>query len=345
MHLLEISLEQRVIFGISGMVLLFTSFLIVFVVSQRKKLQYHKELHALHEEQQQYLTQQNALLEKRVEERTEELVFQKNELQKSLADLEQAQLQLIQKEKMASLGELTAGIAHEIQNPLNFVNNFSDLTKELADELQQELKTGDKEEAIAIAASIIDNIERISHHGKRAGSIVKSMLEHSKGDTGHKEPTDINKLVNDCLKLSYNSLAAKNRNFNVAVETDIDDHAGSIDIIPQAIQRVLVNLFNNAFYAVNEKNGAADENYKPLVSVNTKRAGDQVTITISDNGTGIQPKILDKIFQPFFTTKPTGEGAGLGLSLSYDIVKAHGGEIKAGSAVGEQTYFSITLPG
>jgi two-component system NtrC family sensor kinase len=345
MHLLEISLEQRVIFGISGMVLLFTSFLIVFVVSQRKKLQYHKELHALHEEQQQYLTQQNTLLEKRVAERTEELEFQKNELQKSLADLNLAQLQLIQKEKMASLGELTAGIAHEIQNPLNFVNNFSDLTKELADELQQELKTGDREEAIAIAASIIDNIERISHHGKRAGSIVKSMLEHSKGDTGQKEPTDINKLASDCLKLSYNSLLAKNNAFNATVETVFDDSIGKIDIIPQAMQRVFVNLFNNAFFAVNEKNNAPGENYKPLVAITTKRAGDKVLITISDNGTGIPPKILDKIFQPFFTTKPTGEGTGLGLSLSYDIVKAHGGDIKAESVAGESTTFSITLPG
>jgi two-component system, NtrC family, sensor kinase len=345
MHLLEISLEQRVIFGISGMVVLFTSFLIVFIVSQRKKLQYHKELHALHEEQQQYLTQQNALLEERVEERTRELVLQKNALEKSLVDLNQAQQQLIQKEKMASLGELTAGIAHEIQNPLNFVNNFSDLTKELAEELQHELKTGDPEEAMVIATNIIDNIERISHHGKRAGSIVKSMLEHSKGDTGQKEPTDINKLVADCLKLSYNSLVAKNSAFSAAVDTSFDNDTGNIDVIPQAIQRVLVNLFNNAFYAVNEKHNTSGENYKPLVSVTTKKDNDNVTITITDNGTGIPPKILDKIFQPFFTTKPTGEGTGLGLSLSYDIIKAHGGEIRAESVAGESTSFTITLPG
>lgn len=344
MHLLEINIEYRVIIGISGMVVLFTSFLIVFIVSQRKKLQYHKELHALHEEQKQYLTEQNALLEKRVEERTRELLLQKNALEKSLTDLNQAQQQLIQKEKMASLGELTAGIAHEIQNPLNFVNNFSDLTKELADELQQELKTGDRDEAIAIAASIIDNMERISHHGKRAGSIVKSMLEHSKGDTGHKEPTDINKLAADCLKLSYNALVAKNSAFNAAVNTSFDNDIGKIDIIPQAIQRVLVNLFNNAFYAVNEKSNAPGENYKPLVSVATKKGNDNVTITITDNGTGIPPKILDKIFQPFFTTKPTGEGTGLGLSLSYDIIKAHGGDIKAESAADGYTSFIIILP-
>lgn len=345
MRLLEISLEYRVIFGISGMVVLFTSFLVVFVTSQRKKLQYHKELVALHEEQQRILTEQNIRLEERVEERTTELVFQKNELQKSLHDLNLAQSQLIQKEKMASLGEMTAGIAHEIQNPLNFVNNFSDLTKELADELQQELLTGDREEAIAIAASIIDNIERISHHGKRAGSIVKSMLEHSKGDTGQKEPTDVNKLIADCLKLSYNALVAKNTAFNASFETIFDDGIGKTEMIPQAMQRVFVNLFNNAFYAVNEKRKTLDENYKPLVVVTTKRIDDKVNITVEDNGSGIQPKIVDKIFQPFFTTKPTGEGTGLGLSLSYDIIKAHGGEIQAESVAGERASFTITLPG
>ena len=345
MQLLEISLEQRVIFGISGMVLLFTSFLIVFVVSQRKKLQYHKSLHALHEEQQQILTQQNVLLEQRVEERTTELVFQKNELQKSLHELNLAQSQLIQKEKMASLGELTAGIAHEIQNPLNFVNNFSDVTIELVDELCEELKNADQEEAIAIADSIRESLERISHHGKRADNIVKGMLEHSKVDTGKIELTDINKLAAESLKLSYNAFCAKDNAFNASCETFFDENIAQIAVVPQAVKRVLVNLFSNAFYAVKEKKDRLGESYDPVVSVTTKMNNNNVLITISDNGIGISPKIIQKIFQPFFTTKPTGEGTGLGLSLSYDVVKAHGGELNVESVEGGSATFTIMLPG
>jgi two-component system, NtrC family, sensor kinase len=344
MHLLEINIEYRVIFGISGMVLLFTSFLIVFIVSQRKKLQYHKDLHALHEEQQQILTQQNVQLEKRVEERTVELLFQKNELQKSLQELNLAQLQLIQKEKMASLGELTAGIAHEIQNPLNFVNNFSETTIELADELRKELKNGEIDEAIAVSDSIIENIERINHYGKRADRIVKGMLEHSRADTGQKELTDINKLAGKSLKLSYNSLRAKDNSFDVSFETLFDESIGEVNIVPQAIERVLLNLFNNAFYSVTEKKKQSGENYKPMVSVTTKKENNNVVIIISDNGMGIPSKVFDKIFQPFFTTKPAGEGTGLGLSLSYDIIKAHGGEINVESVMGEQTAFTFNLP-
>lgn len=344
MHLLEIDIEYRVIFGISGMVLLFTSFLIVFIASQRKKLLYHKELHALHEEQQQILTQQNTFLEKRVDERTEELVFQKNELQKSLQDLNQAQLQLIQKEKMASLGELAAGIAHEIQNPLNFVNNFSDLTMDLASELQQELKTGDREEALAIAESITENIGRINHHGKRADSIVKSMLEHTKATTGQKESTDIHKLIADCLHLSYKAHFAKDNTLSVSFDMNFDDQISKIDVVPQAIQRIFLNLFNNAFYAVNEEKRIADAGYNPLVSIITKKRDNNVEIVVSDNGIGIPSQILDKIFQPFFTTKPAGEGTGLGLSLSYDIIKAHGGDVKAESTPGSFTAFTINLP-
>ena len=345
MQLLEMNLEYRVIFGISGMVLLFTSFLIVFVVSQRKKLQYHKNLVALHEEQQRSLTQQNVLLEERVEERTTELVFQKNELQKSLHNLNLAQSQLIQKEKMASLGELTAGIAHEIQNPLNFVNNFSDVTIELVDELCNELKNRDLEEAIFIADSLKESLEKINHHGKRAGSIVKGMLEHSKVDTGQKEPTDINKLADESLRLSYSGFCAKDNAFTANCETLFDDNPDKIPVVPQAIKRVLINLLNNSFYALREKKKRLGDSYEPLVTVATKMRNNDMLIIVSDNGPGISSKILQKIFQPFFTTKPTGEGTGLGLSLSYDIIKAHGGEINVESVEDERTAFTILLPG
>jgi len=345
MQLLEMSLEYRVIFGISGMVLLFTSFIIVFVVSQRKKLQYHKNLVALHEEQQRTLTQQNILLEERVQERTTELVFQKNELQKSLHNLSLAQSQLIQKEKMASLGELTAGIAHEIQNPLNFVNNFSDVTIELVDELCNELKNHDVEEAIFIADSLKESLEKINHHGKRADGIVKGMLEHSNVDSGQKEPTDINKLAAESLRLSYSGFCAKDNAFTATCETVFDDNPDKISVVPQAIKRVLINLFNNAFYSVREKKKLLGESYVPVVTVTTKMKNNDMLITVSDNGAGISSKILQKIFQPFFTTKPTGEGTGLGLSLSYDIIKAHGGEINVESADDERTAFTILLPG
>jgi two-component system NtrC family sensor kinase len=344
MQLLEINIEYRVIFGITGMVLLFASFLIVFIISQRKKLQYHKNLHVLHEQQQQILTQQNLLLEKRVEERTLDLLIQKNELQKSLRELNMAQLQLIQREKMASLGELTAGIAHEIQNPLNFVNNFSELTIELVDELSKELKDSGKEEAIVIIENIIENIERINYHGKRADSIVKGMLEHSRGTSGQKELTNINKLVDESLRLSYSSLRAKDSSFTASFETFLDDNIIEIFLIPQDIARVFLNLFNNAFYSVAEKRKRSDENFKPVVSVTTKRENNNIEVVIRDNGTGIPQKIVHKIFQPFFTTKPTGQGTGLGLSLSYDIIKAHGGEIKVESVPGESTKFILNLP-
>lgn len=344
MHLLEISLESRVIIGISGMVLLFAAFLIAFVVSQRKKLQYHKDLHALHEEQEQILTQQNVLLEQRVEERTAELVFQKNELQKSLHDLNLAQSQLIQKEKMASLGELTAGIAHEIQNPLNFVNNFSDVTIELVAELYEELKNNDPEEAMAVADSIRESLEKINHHGKRADNIVKGMLEHSKVDTGKIEPTDINHLAAESLKLSYNAFCVKHNAFSAACETYFDENVTQIAVVPQALKRVLVNLLSNAFYAVKEKMARPDESYHPVVSITTKAENNNLLIIVGDNGTGIPQKILQKIFQPFFTTKPTGDGTGLGLSLSYDIIRAHGGELTVESVEGEGTKFTISLP-
>ncbi|MDB5248852.1 MAG: histidine kinase [Segetibacter sp.] len=349
MQLLELNIEYRVIFGISVMVLLFAVFLIVFITSQRKKLQYHKELHALHEEQQQHLTQHNVLLEKRVLERTAELQQQKEEAQTSLKELRAAQLQLVQKEKMASLGEITAGIAHEIQNPLNFVNNFSEVNGELLEELERELKSGKKEEAIALAADIKCNLEKIRHHGLRADSIVKGMLEHSRVHSGQKELTEINILVDETLRLSYHGRRAKDKFFNAALETSFDESIGKIEIIPQEIGRVLINLFNNAFYAVAEKKKLQAVGYEAKVLVSTKAVAPLpgeggVVICVKDNGNGISKKIVDKIFQPFFTTKPTGEGTGLGLSLSYDIIKAHGGELKVETKDGEFAAFLIFLP-
>jgi two-component system NtrC family sensor kinase len=269
---------------------------------------------------------------------------QKEKVEATLSELKSAQSQLIQSEKMASLGELTAGIAHEIQNPLNFVNNFSEVSNELIDEMNIELDKGELVEAKAIAHDIKQNLEKITHHGKRADAIVKGMLQHSRSSTGVKEPTDINALCDEYLRLSYHGLRAKDKNFNADFKTDFDDTIGKINIIPQDIGRVLLNLYNNAFYATNERKKTAGEDYKPLVTIQTKKINDNVEIKVSDNGNGIPQKIVDKIFQPFFTTKPTGQGTGLGLSLSYDIIKAHGGELKAETGEGLFTRFTISIP-
>ncbi len=245
---------------------------------------------------------------------------------------------------MASLGELTAGIAHEIQNPLNFVNNFSEVSKELLDEMKAALESGDKDGAEEIANDIIKNLEKINHHGKRADAIVKGMLQHSQRSLGQKELTDINALCDEYLRLSYHGLRAKDKEFNANFKTDFDESIGKINIVPQDIGRVLLNLYNNAFYATNAKQKTVHKNYKPLISVSTKRINYKVEIKVSDNGNGIPQNIVDKIFQPFFTTKPTGQGTGLGLSLSYDIIKAHEGEIKVESKNGEETTFIIHIP-
>ncbi len=273
------------------------------------------------------------------------LQYQKDEIQKNLAELKAAQTQLIQSEKMASLGELTAGIAHEIQNPLNFVNNFSEVNAELIAEMKQELKAGNSEEAIEIANDLEQNLEKVSHHGKRADAIVKGMLQHSRASTGKKEPTDINALADEYLRLSYHGLRAKDKDLNADFKTSFDETLDKIEVVPQDIGRVLLNLYNNAFYAVNEKKKQLNGTFEPTVSIATKRSGDKVEIIVRDNGDGIAQKVVDKIFQPFFTTKPTGQGTGLGLSLSYDIIKAHGGEIKVETKEGEGTEFKIILPG
>ena len=269
---------------------------------------------------------------------------QKEKVETTLSDLKATQQQLIQSEKMASLGELTAGIAHEIQNPLNFVNNFSEINKELVDELKSELTTGNGQQAIEIADSIKANEEKINHHGKRADAIVKGMLQHSRTSNGQKEPTDINALVDEYLRLAYHGLKAKEKSFDAQINTDFENSIGMINIIPQDIGRVILNLINNAFYAVEEKKKQNQDGYEPTVSISTKKAKDKVEIKVKDNGNGIPQKVLDKIFQPFFTTKPTGQGTGLGLSLAYDIVKAHGGEIKVNTKENEGTEFIIELP-
>jgi signal transduction histidine kinase len=282
------------------------------------------------------------------------LYFVNRQLQinkKNLQALKATQSQLVQSEKMASLGELTAGIAHEIQNPLNFVNNFSEVSNELIAELKEEKQKPSNERDTALEDDLLKdistNLEKINHHGKRAADIVKSMLQHSRTSSGQKEPTDINALCDEYFKLSYHGLRAKDKSFNATLVTDLDPSNPVINIIPQDIGRVILNLINNAFYVVDEKAKSIAKqsgSYEPTVTISTKKIGNKLNIAVKDNGNGIPSKTLEKIFQPFFTTKPTGQGTGLGLSLSYDMVKAHGGELKVETNEGEGTEFIIELP-
>ena len=288
-------------------------------------------------EKQQLLSSQNDMLEKQVAVRT-------SELEQSLENLRSTQEQLIQSGKMASLGELTAGIAHEIQNPLNFINNFSEINKELLAEMKDEMDSGNTMNAKAVANDIMENEEKINHHGKRADAIVKGMLQHSRSGTGIKEPVDINSLADEYLRLSYHGFRAKEKDFHASIKTDFDDRIGEINVIPQDIGRVLLNLYNNAFYAVSERIKQEQESYEAIISVATRKLNGKVEIIVQDNGGGVPQKLKDKIFQPFFTTKPTGQGTGLGLSLSYDIVKAHGGELKVESQVGVGAEFVVLIP-
>jgi two-component system NtrC family sensor kinase len=269
------------------------------------------------------------------------------QLETTLADLKSTQAQLIQSEKMASLGELTAGIAHEIQNPLNFVNNFSDVSNELITEMKEELDKGDIAEAKAIANDVQQNLAKINHHGKRADAIVKGMLQHSRSSDGKKEPTDINKLADEYLRLAYHGVRAKDNSFNATLKTDFDNSIGNIYVVSQDIGRVLLNLISNSFYAVNLRglqNRGGLDNYEPTVWLSTKKLDDKIEIVVSDNGAGIPEEVIGKIFQPFFTTKPTGQATGLGLSLSYDIIKAHQGTLHVESKPSEYAKFTITLP-
>ncbi len=336
---------------------LIEAFILSFLLSKRlefEKEETEKERHKAQVqllektmENERIVKEQNATLEKRVEERT-------IDLKNMLKELQSAQAQLIQSEKMASLGELTAGVAHEIQNPLNFVNNFSEVSNELLADLKAEQLKPKEERNYALEEELIRdielNLEKINYHGNRADAIVKGMLQHSRGGAGQKEPTNINHLCEEFIRLSYHGLRAKDKSFSADFKTDFDEGIDKINIVPQDIGRMLLNLFNNAFYAVNERQKAERETYKPLVSVttcklyNTSLRDGGIQIKVTDNGNGIPQNIVDKIFQPFFTTKPTGEGTGLGLSLSYDIIKTHGGEIKVRSTTGEGTEFVIQLP-
>jgi signal transduction histidine kinase len=269
---------------------------------------------------------------------------QKEKVESTLSELKTTQNQLIQSEKMASLGELTAGIAHEIQNPLNFVNNFSEVSSEMLDEMNEELNKGDIDEAKTISNDIKQNLEKINHHGKRADAIVKGMLQHSRTGSGVKEPSDINRLADEYLRLAYQGFRARDKSFNATFSTEFDNGINKVDIVPQEIGRVILNLINNAFYAVNERAKQGVAGYEPTVIVGTRRLQDRIEISVKDNGSGIASSIKDKIFQPFFTTKPTGQGTGLGLSLAYDIVKAHGGEVKVETKENEGSAFFIILP-
>jgi len=291
----------------------------------------------LSREKESILSEQKDTLEQLVKERT-------SELNQSLDELKATQSQLIQSEKMASLGELTAGIAHEIQNPLNFVNNFSEVNKELLEELEEEIVNGNYDEVKALAKDVSANEDKIIFHGKRADGIVKGMLQHSRSSTGQKEMTDINSLSDEYLRLAYHGLRAKDKTFNATLNTDFDDSIGKLNIVSQDMGRVILNLITNAFYVVKKKKEETLKGYNPTVSVSTEKQDNMVLIKVSDNGNGIPKEVLGKIFQPFFTTKPSGEGTGLGLSLSYDIVKVHGGELTVDTKQGEGTTFTIALP-
>ncbi|GAB2584424.1 ATP-binding protein [Spirosoma areae] len=283
----------------------------------------------------------NALLQRQ----RDEIHEQRTQLQIALETLKSTQTQLIQQEKMASLGELTAGIAHEIQNPLNFVTNFSDVSVELIDELKDEVQAGHTDEVMALANDLTQNLQKITLHGKQASSIVRSMLEHSRTTTGERQATDLNALADEYLRLAYHGYRAKNKAFNAHLKTNFDPRLGLLDVVPQEIGRVLLNVFNNAFYALAERQKQQGASYEPTVSVSTNRTNGQVEIRVTDNGMGVPEAVRTKIFQPFFTTKPTGQGTGLGLSLSYDIIsKGHGGTMTVETKEGAFSEFIITLP-
>jgi two-component system, NtrC family, sensor kinase len=295
------------------------------------------------EEHEKLLAQKNTL-EHQVAERTAEILKQKNSLEQTVLELKSTQNQLIQAEKMASLGELTAGIAHEIQNPLNFVNNFSEVSVELCNELIEHLdkETFDKNFIKETINDLTQNQQKITHHGQRAASIVKGMLLHSRNYPGVKELTDVNALADEYLRLSYHGLRAKDKSFNANFKTEFDPNLPKILIVPQDMGRVFLNLINNAFYAVSNNDADAKP---PIINISTQQSDNQIIIEIKDNGKGMSNEVKSKIFQPFFTTKPTGQGTGLGLSLAYDIVtKGHGGTIDCKSTENTGTVFSIKLP-
>jgi len=332
--------------SLTGYALSFPLSLLVYIAMRFREIitetrRNAKQIVQLSEEKKEQAINQQIVLQEEVNRQT-------TELRTALTELKATQSQLIQSEKMASLGELTAGIAHEIQNPLNFVNNFSEVNNELIEELNAERAkpaTGrDENLENELLENIRQNLQKINNHGKRADGIVKGMLQHSRSSSGQKELTDINALADEYLRLSYQGLRAKDRSFNATIRTEFDPALGDINIIRQDIGRVLLNLYNNAFYAVEEKKNQTGDGYEPIVQVTTKKVGDDFEIRVKDNGNGIPQKVFEKIFQPFFTTKPTGQGTGLGLSLSYDIIKALGGKISVDTKEGAFTEFVVAIP-
>ena len=315
----------------------------IYAATQNKK---ERQTRQKQEEQIRITEARRAELEHLVVERTAELTQQKEELQQALTELQAAQVQLVQSEKMASLGELTAGIAHEIQNPLNFVNNFSELSIELAQEIREEIEKPEPDHSLIrdLVHDLSQNQEKINRHGKRAASIVTGMLQHSRTSTGTKEPTDLNALADEYLRLAYHGLRAKDKEFQSKMVAELDPAVGNVEVIPQDFGRVLLNLVNNAFYAVTQRKSQHPDGYDPCVTLTTRRTKSGVEIRIQDNGIGIPDSVKAKIFQPFFTTKPTGQGTGLGLSLAYDIVtKGHGGKMEVESKAGEGTTFKVFI--
>ncbi|MDB5233301.1 MAG: histidine kinase [Hymenobacter sp.] len=324
--------------------------LVTFIVlarSQKKTLEKERLQREEEEKAKRLIEAQNAELERLVGERTAALTLQAEELREALTELRTTQAQLVQSEKMASLGELTAGIAHEIQNPLNFVNNFADVSGELLAELREEQARPERDAGLEaeLLNDIAQNLDKIHHHGQRAASIVKGMLEHSRASTGERAPTDVNHLADEYLRLAYQGLRAKDKSFNATLETHFSPNLPEVEAIGPDLGRVLLNLFSNAFYAVRQRQLLGVAGYAPTVSVHTAQRGDDIEIRIRDNGMGIPEAVRQKIFQPFFTTKPSGEGTGLGLSLSYDIVtQGHGGTLTVTSQEGNYTEFLISLP-
>ncbi|MDO7845276.1 ATP-binding protein [Hymenobacter sp. M29] len=324
--------------------------LVTFILiarNQKKTLEKERLLREEEEKAKRLIEAQNAQLEHLVAERTAALTNQAEELRAALTELRTTQAQLIQSEKMASLGELTAGIAHEIQNPLNFVNNFAEVSAELVTELEEEREkpARDLELEADLLADLKQNLQKIHQHGGRAASIVRGMLEHSRASSGERVPTDLNQLADEYLRLAYHGLRAKDKTFNATLKPDFDPALPPVEVIAQDLGRVLLNLLTNAFYAVKQRQQRAEPGYAPTVSVSTRRVGEEVEIRVKDNGTGMPESVQAKIFQPFFTTKPTGEGTGLGLSLSYDIItQGHGGTLAVESREGEGTEFVICLP-
>ena len=339
----------------SGIEIVFFTFGLVYKVNmlkQRKEEAVREQLR-LAQANERLVEEQNSQLEAKVRQRTDELNIQKNQLQSTLTTLQTTQEQLIQKEKMASLGELMAGIAHEIQNPLNFVNNFAEVSAEMLDELKDEIEADHKTDALALADELVPNLQKINHHGKRAEAIVRDMLQHSRSSAEAHQPTDLNALADECLQLAYQGFRAKDKTINAQFHTDFDPEVRCVDLMPQEFSRVLLNLYNNALYATHQKEIRLTTQlvtdpipiYKSQIWVSTCLENGQVVLRVKDNGTGIPAELVNKIYQPFFTTKPPGQGTGLGLSLSYDIItKRHGGQLEVQTEQGVYTEFAITLP-